>query len=112
LVARKFLLSLAAPLSIACVTAAAGAGACMTVAGGGGAAGAGAVGAVAGPVDPGVSVVVDGCCALELTIPLIESANALANSNDMFNCLMCYLPGTLYAQCRSFRRPGHCLKLR
>jgi hypothetical protein len=100
-VARKFLLSFAAPLSIAWVTGAAGAGDCMTVAGGGGgggvgtAAGAGAGAAGAGAAGAGVSVVVAGlgCCALAHTMPLIESANAPANSDDVFIRFMCFLPG-------------------
>src|SRR5580704_19321009 len=85
---------------MAWVTVAAGAGACVTVAGGGGGggvgaatgAGAGAEGVAAGA---GVSVVVAGlgCCALAQTIPLIESANAPANSDDMFIRFMCFLPG-------------------
>jgi hypothetical protein len=33
-----------------------------------------------------------GCCALAQTIPLIESANAPANS-DVFIRFMCFLPG-------------------
>ena len=78
-----------------------GAGDCMTVAGGGGVgaaagAGAGAAGAGdAGAAGAGVSVVVAGlgCCALAQTIPLIESANAPANSDDMFIRFMCFLPG-------------------
>src|SRR6202045_1718312 len=86
---------------MAWVTIAAGAGACMTVAGGGGgggvgtAAGAGAEGVAAGAAGAGVSVVVAGlgCCALAPTIPLIESANAPANSDDMFIRFMCFLPG-------------------
>src|SRR5580692_2656090 len=73
----------------------------MTVAGGGGVgaaagAGAGAAGAGdAGAAGAGVSVVVAGlgCCALAQTIPLIESANAPANSDDMFIRFMCFLPG-------------------
>ena len=84
---------------MAWVTIAAGAGACVTVAGGGGgggvgtAAGAGAEGVAAGAAGAGVSVVVVGCCALAQTIPLIESANAPANSDDMFIRFMCFLPG-------------------
>src|SRR5580700_3195033 len=79
----------------------------MTVAGGGGVgaaagAGAGAAGAgdagagvAAGAAGAGVSVVVAGlgCCALAHTMPLIESANAPANSDDMFIRFMCFLPG-------------------
>ena len=55
-------------------------------------AGAAVVGVAAGA---GVSVVVAGlgCCALAHTMPLIESANAPANSDDMFIRFMCFLPG-------------------
>jgi hypothetical protein len=62
----------------------------MTVAAGGGAAGAGAAAGVTGA---GVSVVVDGCCALALTKPLIQIANTVTNSDDVCNRFMGFLPG-------------------
>ncbi len=80
----------------------------MTVAAGGGA-GAGAVVAegaagegtaagaegdgAAGILGAGVSVVVDGCCALAMPRPLIDIANTAPSSDDVLNGFMGFLPG-------------------